>query len=59
MTIFRRLKILIMGEYSSICQEGVWVTGTENTAVNMPSNPCVVLLPMSLAHNALATVAAS
>jgi len=52
MTIFRRLKILIRGKYSSICQEGIQVTGTENTAVNMPSDPCVVLLPMSLARNA-------
>jgi hypothetical protein len=59
MTIFRRLKILIRSKYSLICQEGVWVTDTDNTALNMPSNPCVVLLPRSLAHNVLATVAAS
>lgn len=59
MTIFKMFKILISGKYSSICHEGIWVTDNDNIAVNMPSDLCVALLPMSLAHNALATVAAS
>lgn len=52
-------KILIRGKHSSIGHESIWVTDIDNNAVNMPSDPCAALLPMSLAHNALATVAAS
>jgi hypothetical protein len=59
MTIFKTLNILIMDKYSYICHEGIRATGTDNTAVNIPSDLYAVPLPMNLEHNALATVAAS